>query len=136
MTDGERAVNAPLTIAGTVYFATNRPNASLPSEQACSNLGEARAYRLNYASGAAPPGLTPSTFFTGGGLPPRATAGVVQVNSSLVPFCIGCGPGANLPGDIPIGRPRRRTSPIEPIKIFANPPSTRKKTFWYSNIDQ
>jgi type IV pilus assembly protein PilY1 len=132
LTDGEKVVNAPLTIAGTVFFATNRPNASLPSDQACSNLGEARAYRLSYATGSAPSGLSPSTFFTGGGLAPSATAGVVQVGSDLVPFCIGCGPGINIPAGAPVGG----SSPIDPIKIFIEPPSTRRKTYWYSNTDQ
>jgi type IV pilus assembly protein PilY1 len=131
LTDGEKVVNAPLTIAGTVYFATNRPNASLPTELACSNLGEARAYRISFATGAAA-GPTASTMFNGGGLPPSPTAGVAQVGSTLVPFCIGCGPGVNVPVGVPIGG----TSPIDPIKIFANPPSTRKKTFWFNNADQ
>jgi type IV pilus assembly protein PilY1 len=137
LTDGEKVVNAPLTIAGTVYFATNRPNAALPSDLACSNLGEARAYRLNYASGESA-GTTPNTLFIGGGLPPSPTAGLVQISTGgpLVPFCIGCGPGANLPGTIPEGVPAGGSSPIDPIKIFVNPPSTRTKTFWYNNIDQ
>lgn len=131
LTDGEKVVNAPLTIAGTVYFSTNRPNAALPPDLSCSNLGEARAYRVNFAAGTAA-GPTASTMYTGGGLPPSPTAGVVQVGSALVPFCIGCGPGA----DIPIGVPVSGMSPIAPIKIFVNPPTTRKKTFWYSNTDQ
>jgi hypothetical protein len=53
-----------------------------------------------------------------------------------VPFCIGCGPGAYLRGTIPEGVPAGGSSPIDPIKIFVNPPSTRTKTFWYNNIDQ
>jgi type IV pilus assembly protein PilY1 len=130
-TDGEKVVNAPLTVAGTVFFATHRPTAGASSEQACANLGEARAYRLAFATGAPPAGMSASTFFAGGGLAPSPTAGVVQVGSSRVPFCIGCGPGVNIPAGTPVGG----SSPIDPIKIIVNPPSTRKKTFWYGNTD-
>jgi type IV pilus assembly protein PilY1 len=130
-TDGEKVVNAPLTIAGTVFFATHRPTANASSGQACANVGEARAYRLAFATGASPAGMAASTLFTGGGLAPSPTAGVVQVGSSRVPFCIGCGPGVNVPAGTPVGG----ASPIDPTKIFVNPPSTRKKTFWYGNTD-
>ncbi len=131
LTDGEKVVNAPFAIAGTVYFATNRPNASLPMDLSCSNLGEARAYRLSYASGAAA-AQTPSTLFTGGGPPPSPTGGIVQVDNAFVPFCIGCGPGAN----VPLGTPGTGASPLDPIKIFVDPPRSRKKTFWFNNADQ
>jgi type IV pilus assembly protein PilY1 len=130
LTDGEKVVNAPLAIAGTVYFATNRPNAALPPTLACSNLGEARAYRLNFASGVKA-AATANTMFTGGGLPPSPTAGLVQIGETLVPFCIGCGPG-----DPPAGVPAGGASPIDPIKIFVSPPPIRRKTFWYSITDQ
>jgi type IV pilus assembly protein PilY1 len=129
LTDGEKVVNAPLTLAGTVYFATNRPNASLPVDLTCSNLGEARAYRISFASGVSA-GTT--SFLTGGGLPPSPTAGVVQVGGELVPFCIGCGPSANTPAYVPPSG----TSPIDPTKIFVTPPNERRKTYWYNNIDQ
>jgi len=115
-----------------VYFATNRPKDALPTDLACSNLGEARAYRWSFASGSAPNGLSASTFFTGGGLPPTPTAGVVDVSSTLVPFCIGCGPGVNTPAGARPGG----SSPIDPIKIFVNPPQTRRKTFWFGITDQ
>lgn len=45
---GEKVVNAPLTVGGTVYFGTNRPT---PTAACTPTLGEARSYALNFLTG-------------------------------------------------------------------------------------
>lgn len=95
---GEKGVNAPLVVAGSVYFGTNLPTA--PDAALCtSNLGEARGYRLFPFSGA-----YGYTTFDGGGLPPSPVAGVVSVEVTTtaadgttttttqnLPFAVGIG---------------------------------------------
>jgi type IV pilus assembly protein PilY1 len=51
-TDGEKTVNAPLTLAGITYFGTNTPNPNgTPTPGTCNNLGIAKAYALTYSGG-------------------------------------------------------------------------------------
>ena len=94
--NGEKTVNAPLTIGGVVYFGTSRPVV----EAACkAALGEARSYALSFLDGTGT--RTPggqgtgddnySRVLTGGGLPPSPVAGLVDINGTVVPVCIGCG---------------------------------------------
>ncbi len=83
--DGEKGVNAPLTIGQYTYFSTNTP--PQPSALSCAtNLGTARGYRVNYFTGAWSSGI-----FDGGGLPPSPIAGIVKssATSGVVPVRIG-----------------------------------------------
>ena len=88
-TDGERLVNAPLTIGGSVYFGTNKPI----TVGACkADLGESRSYAMSFLDGSgtrAPGGVgTGDTLYsevlTGGGLPPSPIAGLVDINGTIV----------------------------------------------------
>ncbi len=85
---GEKVVNGPTTVGGYTYFGTNQP--PQPGGLVCTNLGTARGYQVNYATGA-----TATTVFDGGGLPPSPTAGVVTVQVAGknidLPFVIGAG---------------------------------------------
>ena len=94
--NGEKVVNAPLTIGGVVYFGTNRP----VTQAACkAALGEARSYALSFLDGTGtrtPGGVGTgddaySRVLTGGGLPPSPVAGLVDIGGTIVPVCIGCG---------------------------------------------
>ncbi|MFA6902831.1 MAG: PilC/PilY family type IV pilus protein [Gallionellaceae bacterium] len=86
---GEKVVNAPLVTAGFAYMGTNQPAPSSATE-CTSNLGIAKGYRLNPYNGA-----YNSVEFSGGGLPPSAVSGVVNVVVDgvvkQVPFLIGGG---------------------------------------------
>jgi type IV pilus assembly protein PilY1 len=93
---GEKVVNAPLTIGGVVYFGTNKP----VEAPACkSDLGQARSYAMSFLDGSgtrAPGGVDTgddaySLVLTGGGLPPSPIAGLVDINGTIVPVCLGCG---------------------------------------------
>jgi len=81
---GEKVVNAPLTVAGYTYFGTNTPIAS--SSSCTANLGAAKGYRIKPLTG-----VSSSVTYDGGGLPPTAVAGMVEVDGKVLPFCIGCG---------------------------------------------
>jgi type IV pilus assembly protein PilY1 len=117
---GEKAVNAPTTVGGFTYIGTNTPQ--VPSSDACSTLGVARGYQINFLTGA-------SNFvtFANGGLPPSPVAGLVDVTvdgtDRLVPFCLGCGnpggTGADSTSSIGGGKP--------PIPV----PPVRKRLYWY-----
>jgi type IV pilus assembly protein PilY1 len=121
---GEKAVNAPATIGGSTYFATNQPTD--PSTLSCSNnLGIARGYQINFVTGS-----TAAGEYDGGGLPPSPVTGLVtvQVNGqpTLVPFLLGGNPGgANCSG------PDCKSSlggnkPAIPIS------PTRSRVYWYT----
>lgn len=123
---GEKVVNAPLTIAGTTYFGTNKPTPPTPGT--CStNLGLARTYSapLICRNPAA-------TGLVGGGLPPSPVAGVVRVDyenpqtgeseTRLVPFIIG---GEN-----------ERRSAIEATRIRIPIPPRRSKLYWHTETDR
>lgn len=106
---GEKGVNAPLAVAGKVYFGTNQPD--VPAEGSCTaNLGNAGAYIIDLVTGE-----TQRNIFSGGGLPPSPIAGLVTIDGKTVPFIIGgAGP-----------------SPFDPIMPSLNLPPDRKRTFWY-----
>jgi type IV pilus assembly protein PilY1 len=84
---GEKAVNAPLTVAGITYLGTNQPTP--PSATQCSNLGDARIYGINPFTGA-----FGSTELDSGGMPPGPVAGITTVlkdgKQVETGFCIGC----------------------------------------------
>ncbi len=51
---GEKVVGGSVSVGGATYFATNVPQISLGSTNACSsNLGESRLYALNFQTGSA-----------------------------------------------------------------------------------
>jgi type IV pilus assembly protein PilY1 len=115
---GEKSVNAPVTVFGTTYFGTNTP--IVPSRTSCSsNLGLAKGYALNPFTGA-----YSSNVYDGGGLPPSAVAGLVNIDkpgggTELKPFCIGCG-----------GRPDC-DSALENCGV-RNPVAKRpRRSYWY-----
>jgi type IV pilus assembly protein PilY1 len=101
----EKAVNAARVVAGTVFFASNTPVSPNPSAGICSNLGEALGYAVDpftgmpafnrdgsTSSGAATyTAADYATKFSGGGLPPTVTAGVVSIGGTPYRFIIGSG---------------------------------------------
>lgn len=124
---GEKMVNAPTTVGGYTYFATNQPVAS--SSSTCStNLGIARSYTLD-------PFASTSSYVVldSGGLPPSAVSGLVEITlengqTATIPFiigapsaesCVGADCKSALGGAVP------------PIDI----PSTRHRTYWYIKTD-
>jgi len=101
---GEKAVNAPTLAGGVIFFATNAPTTINPDAGICSNLGNARGYAVSPFSGL--PAVDRDAdgdqeksdyygLFTGGGLPPTITSGVVRMTENgqdvYVPFVIGSG---------------------------------------------
>ena len=106
---GEKGVNAPLAVAGKVYFGTNQPD--VPDAQSCSaNLGNAGAYIVNLVTGE-----RQRNEFAGGGLPPSPIAGLVTIDGKTVPFIIGgAGP-----------------SPFDPTTPALDLSGGRKRSYWY-----
>lgn len=122
---GEKAVNAPLTVNGKAFFATNRP---VDRTNSCAaNLGEAKAYAVSPFTAA-----VDTNVLAGGGLPPGAVTGLVTVTnadgtSSTTRLCIGCG---GVGGDAGAARPANvggleNTPPV--VTIDKN----LKRTYWY-----
>ncbi|HYD79729.1 MAG TPA: hypothetical protein VEC06_07965 [Paucimonas sp.] len=129
---GEKSVNAPLIVAGVVYFGTNLPKEA--SNQCTPNLGTARGYAVNLLSGTSAYGdrnadgsYTVSdlyTNFVGGGLPPSPVSGAVKLDDgSIKRFIIGGGCGST-------------GSAIEGCEVEANPSSNRNRVYWYFKKDQ
>jgi type IV pilus assembly protein PilY1 len=127
---GEKGVNAPLTIGGFVYFGTNQP--PTPNTQACNNLGTARGYQIDLFRGCNVNANGQCTGvqgvqFDGGGLPPSPVGGLVEVNVNgsprSVPFCLGCGSSSGTGPDSksPLGG-GKPPIPVNPI---------RKRVYWY-----
>lgn len=128
--EGEKTVNAPLTLAGITYFGTNLPKEA--TAQCTPNLGTARGYAINFVTG------TPSfdrdgngTYsrsdlygnIIGGGLPPSPVSGTVCIGDECPRFCIGCCVGPDC-------------ASIEGSKITATPDPRRRRIYWYFNKDQ
>lgn len=146
LTPGEKGVNAPLVVAGSVYFGTNQPTPVDPA-RCTSNLGEARGYRLNPFS--AQYGYT---VFASQGLPPSPVAGVVRVTMGVVnadgttttkvvdtPFAIGIGAGQTTPGGESMDPTGSSTgcsgadcqSAFGGGKPPINVSTSRTRTYWY-----
>jgi type IV pilus assembly protein PilY1 len=127
---GEKVVNAPLAVNGTVFFATNKPKD--PEGTCDANLGDARAYGVSPFDGAAV-----SNPLVGGGLPPSAVAGIVQLvttnadgstTTTNEKFCIGCGiSGEQLGGT----NTSPCTSALENCNVGKIIPKKLKRTYWY-----
>lgn len=88
---GEKVVSGSTTLAGTVIFSTNTPQAAVAN--ACTgNLGEARIYQLNYLNGAAAFDINKSGTLTiadryqvraGGGYPPTPVPVSVKIGDTI-----------------------------------------------------
>ncbi|MBQ4854551.1 pilus assembly protein PilY [Rhodanobacter sp. B2A1Ga4] len=128
---GEKAVNAPLTVAGYTYFGTNTPSPA--SSLVCSaNLGIARGYAINFLTGAGLNDKGGYITFDGGGLPPSPVFGLVEVTPGsgvYTPVLIG---GGNQTG--PHGG--NNSSALGANKV--TPPNTgkRKRTYWFTEGQQ
>jgi type IV pilus assembly protein PilY1 len=126
---GEKAVNAPLTIAGYTYFGTNTPDVVGADPNKCyPNLGIARGYALNFLTGV---GLNSNGFivFAGGGLPPSPVFGLVAITNAsgvsvVTPVLIG---GGNQTA--PVGG--NNTSSLGAQKITPPNLGKRRRTYWY-----
>lgn len=128
---GEKAVNAPLVVNGSVFFATNRP---IDRSQTCSaNLGEAKAYAVNPFLGSSSTNILP-----GGGLAPSAVSGLITIQttnadgtitSSEQKFCIGCGISGGGSGPGPGGG--TCNSALENCTLLTTVPKNLKRTYWY-----
>ncbi|MBK0392947.1 PilC/PilY family type IV pilus protein [Ramlibacter algicola] len=127
---GEKAVNAPLAVNGTVFFATNKP---VDTTATCAaNLGEARAYGVNPFDG-----TFVSNVLQGGGMPPSAVAGIVQMTKDNgnggtttynEKFCIGCGiSGSQLGGT----NNNPCNSALENCNVGKVIPKNLRRTYWY-----
>jgi type IV pilus assembly protein PilY1 len=127
-TTGEKAVNAPLAVNGSIFFATNRPVAA---SQTCSaNLGEAKAYAVSPFLG-----TTSTNILPGGGLAPSAVSGLITIqttnadgstSSSEQKFCIGCGISVNADGT-----KGTCNSALENCNAITTIPKNMKRTYWY-----
>jgi len=108
-TNGEKAINAPFTIAGATFFGTNRPTPA--NANSCSaDLGQAFAYKFPlFCTVPATP-----TQVIGGGLLPSPVGGIVTVNVNgadvKMPFIIGSGEGNSA------FKPGEPKPPIPPIR--------------------
>ncbi|RYZ67571.1 MAG: pilus assembly protein PilY, partial [Proteobacteria bacterium] len=114
----EQVVTTSITIFGTVTYSTHQPQAPVAG-QCTSNLGQARVYNQNYATGA-PTKVNRSEDLPPVGLPPSPVAGMVTLdNGKTVPFCIGCDP----------------TSPLEasqpPLPASATPSEPKRRVYWF-----
>lgn len=113
---GEKVVSGSTTLAGTVFFGTNRP---IPvAANACTgNLGEARLYRLNYLNGASTFGITTEDRYItkpGGGFPPTPVPVSVKLGDNTYNVIVS-GPQVITPPGVVLGR--------------------RYRTFWRKGID-
>ena len=133
----EQTVNKPLVITGVTYFGTNAPGAS--SSACVANLGAARGYAVDFLTGnpvrldtetgnmvvyTAGTSGNRSAPYTGGGMPPSPVAGVVDVDGTRMPFCIGC-----------INPEAASSSALEGIEVIINPQGSRFRTYWYIEND-
>jgi type IV pilus assembly protein PilY1 len=119
----EQVVTTPLTIAGTTYFNTYQAKPASNSANSCSNLGTARAYKVDFETGIGKPNVSnqtgPETFLSPG-IPPSPVGGLVSVDGKTYPFCIGCsGPTVLTP-----------TNPLVPVR------PNRKPVYRYERVDK
>ena len=124
LSTGEKVVNSPLTVAGTTYFATNKPTPAAAGS--CNvNLGQARAYGFTFFGGTpnkTQPDGTMGQPLTGGGLPPSPVGGVVEIEPGKnVAFIIGAGD---------------KGSSVEGGRITIPVASTRHKVYWNAATDK
>lgn len=129
---GEKAVNAPLTVAGYTYFGTNTPSKVLPG--ACyPDLGVARGYAVSFLTGLGMNNGPRYVTFDNGGLPPSPVFGMVSVTQTdgstrLVPVLIGGGKAGGTGGDDKSSLGGQEVKPASAGK--------RKRTYWYTQSDK
>jgi type IV pilus assembly protein PilY1 len=116
----EQVVTTPLTLAGVTYFSTYQAKAPSASANACTNLGTARGYQVDFQTGTQVGNLPVATEFLSQGMPPSPVGGVVMVDGKPVPFVIG-GPGK---------------TPITPKKVVPIVRPDRKPVFRTIRIDK
>ena len=122
----EQTVNKALTIGGVTYFGSNGPKSASETSNSCgSNLGNARGYAVDFLTGA-PVSTNGSRYaiYNYGGLPPSPVGGIVDIDGTKVPFCIGC----TTPGDT-------NPSPLQGSPITINPSGARQRVYWYLETD-
>ncbi len=133
---GEKAVNAPLAVAGSVFFGTNQPEpprAATSTNQCEESLGLAASYSLSPFTGVATRGEWET-----GGLPPSPVAGVVNVRDSVtgtmmqVQFCIGCGLGEGGGGGQTSTCDASASAACKPKFLIS---TSRTRAYWYMNTD-
>lgn len=124
---GEKGVNAPLALNGSIFFATNRP---VDRSQTCvANLGEAKAYAVSPFLG-----TTSTNILAGGGLAPSAVSGLIEITTtadgktttSEEKFCIGCGISVNADGT-----KGTCNSALENCNAILPIAKNLKRTYWY-----
>ena len=131
--NGEKVVNAPFTVGGVTYFATNKPTPTA-SGSCATSLGEARAYAVDFLTGTAgldrngngvKDPLDLSVKLSGGGLPPSPVGGLVQLdNGMLVNFVIGGGGGVG------------QSSALAPEQPVLDIKRTLRKLYWNTDTDK
>jgi type IV pilus assembly protein PilY1 len=114
----EQVVTTPLTIAGVTYFSTYQAMAPAAS-RACTNLGTARAYQVDFQTGTGLPGQPVMQPFLSQGIPPSPVGGVVRINGLLIPFLIG--------GTAP--------TVLSPTRIVPKVKPNRKPIYRYERVD-
>lgn len=144
---GEKGVNAPLSIAGVVFYGTSQPTP--PSAGVCTgNLGVARGCALNVFTGNAAfhrdsdGTVTESDMcgeFVGGGLPPSPVAGTVIIDDTPVRFIIGSGgigerTDGSGGGEGQVGDDGKGST-LDPSDLGAATTGSRKRTFWFTETD-
>jgi type IV pilus assembly protein PilY1 len=134
----EKSVNAAKVVGGVTFFATNVPVTPDTSAGVCSNLGVALGYavdpftgmpainRDNSVSGGAATYTQAdyATTFSGGGLPPTVTSGVVTVGGTPYRFIIGSG-GSGVTSASAVGGERN----------ILNLKGTRSRLYWSYGAD-
>lgn len=111
----EQVVTSAITVFNTVTFSTHIPTP--PVSGACTSLGTATVYNLDYNNGATKVGNVRGETIVGGGLPPSPVAGMVTLdNGSTVPFIIGANPNSALQGG----------NPPAPAKVL----SPKRRVYW------
>ena len=131
---GEKAVNAPLAVSGSIFFGTNRPIDRL---QSCTaNLGEAKAYAVDPFLG-----TKSSNTLPGGGLPPSAVTGLITIETTnpdgsktmeTEKFFIGCGTNQPPPGDAATEKTEAScNSALENCKPDVTIKKNLRRSYWY-----
>ena len=96
----EQVVTSAITVFNTVTFSSHQPTP--PVANACTTLGTARVYNLDYTNAKPKVGFVRGVTIAGGGLPPSPVAGMVTLdNGQTVPFIIGANPNSALQGGEP-----------------------------------
>lgn len=93
---GEKLVNSPITVFGTVIFGTNKP---ISTPGTCGNLGQARLYQMGFKTGNAVQDLNGdgvvdasdrSQVLAGGGYPPSGVYSPVEIDGKRTDVvCVG-----------------------------------------------